>query len=166
MRISLLALGAGLLLASIARADTVAMKDGRTLHGEIVVENDQSVVLKMKGIQVTLKREEIDAIHKGEAQDGGGAAGADDPVASRFSRTGQTSVDAARAASLDLWRALEKADSEAKKDASDPSGLRGQLASAQKKLDAMGKEEDALRKKVNDTCARFNEEVGKYNALC
>lgn len=163
MRIPTLAVGACLLLASVACPDTVVMKDGRTMRGDVVSEDESKVVLRMKGIQVTLKRAEIDAIHKGEGE--GGAAGAEDPVAARFARAGNPSVDAARKTSLDFWRALEKAEAEARKDASDPSGHRGQLASAQKKLDAMQKEDDGLLKKINDSVARINEDVGKCNGM-
>lgn len=165
MRILMLALGACLLLASVARPDTVVMKDGRTMHGDVVSEDGSKVVLRMKGIQVTLKRAEIDAIHKGEGESAGGAAGADDPVAARFSRAGNPSVDAARKTSLDSWRALEKAEAEAEKDASDPSGLRGQLASAQKKRDSMRKDFDRLKKKKADLRAKHDEASAKCSGM-
>ncbi len=165
MRILLLVLGTCLLLASAAHSDTVVMKDGRTLRGDVVSEDDSKIILRMKGIQVTLKRAEIDKIQKGEGADAGGGTGADDPVAARFARAGNPSVDAARASSLELWRALEKAEAEAKKDASDPSGLRGQLAPAQKKLNAMEKEDGALLKRINDSVGRINEDVGKCNGM-
>jgi hypothetical protein len=61
-----------LLLAPLAFADTVKLKDGRTLEGTILGANDTNVTLDAGGIKMDIPKENIDSISMGSG--GGGAA--------------------------------------------------------------------------------------------
>ncbi|MBI3267417.1 MAG: hypothetical protein HYZ53_00225 [Planctomycetes bacterium] len=92
----------------LARGDTIVLKDGRTMSGEILQENADGVILKLRGIKVTLRRDEVQSVQRGDAASSSGPE-AVDPVLERFAPTGKPSVDACRAKSLSLLRAREKA---------------------------------------------------------
>src|SRR5687768_13619125 len=95
---------AALLLAlalSPACADTVVLKDGRSLEGEVLSETDDAIQLKIKSGKVTLKRADIQSVARTKTE---APHVQEDPVATRFAVTGNAAVDEARAASLELFR--------------------------------------------------------------
>ncbi len=67
MRIVFLTASILFTLTVCVRADTVHMKDGRKLEGEIVSESEEKIELKMKYGTMTLRRSDIERIVKGNA---------------------------------------------------------------------------------------------------
>jgi hypothetical protein len=64
VKIVFLSLLVALLSISLAFADIVHLKDGRTLEGEIILETKDTITLKMALGEVSIKREEIKEIEK------------------------------------------------------------------------------------------------------
>ncbi|MCZ7646561.1 MAG: hypothetical protein M5U26_14955 [Planctomycetota bacterium] len=59
----------GLLLAGVAHADLVHLKNGRVMQGEVVSEDDQVVVLKVPYGEVKLRKDQIDFIERQSPQE-------------------------------------------------------------------------------------------------
>lgn len=59
MRRRLLTLGLALLLAPAAVADTVTLKNGRELHGQLVEEKADAIVLRTTGGSITIRKAEV-----------------------------------------------------------------------------------------------------------
>lgn len=151
-------------------ADTLVLKDGRKLEGEVVEETDAGVKFKMKGGIVSFKKDEVVLVTKGGP---GGAdvpkpaekvAGAEIPRADRRAASGNPVVDEAR----------KRAASAREKLARLIRNLNSGSGSAQNIV----KEYENLVKKVNDhepklaeanqrltnAVNKANEWVGRYNA--
>jgi hypothetical protein len=64
VKVVFLSLFVALLSISLAFADMVHLKDGRTLEGKIISETKDTITLKMALGEVSIKREEIKEIEK------------------------------------------------------------------------------------------------------
>lgn len=142
-------LPAVLLLAAAACADTVTLKDGRVLQGEVVSEDEDTVQLKLKSGKLALRRADVTSIERAAVK------AAEDPVAQRFAATGTPAVDAARSKALELLRAHEAAAKAAGKEA---DAAKAELDDAQRDFDALAGKRKAL-------CARVEAGWDKYMAV-
>jgi hypothetical protein len=145
------------LVALPAWADTVVLQDGRKLTGDVIKDDATGVHLKVKGITVTFRREEVTSVTRGEAA----ASSPDDPVARRFARTGVAEVDRSRERSHDLLQALEKAAAEAREDGGDAGGLRQQLVACEKRIESSQGERDRLKERYDKARADYDEAAAK-----
>ncbi len=154
-----LAAAAALLLAALpASADTVVLKDGRRMSGEIVADDAAGVQLKTRGITVTFKRDEIAVVEKGEAA---APASPDDPVAQRFAAAGVPEVDRMRRRAHGLLEAADKAAAEARKDRSDADGVRGQLEAVEKRIENGRSEREKLVTRYDSARAKYDDAASK-----
>lgn len=157
-----------LMTAAVAGGDTLVLKDGRKLEGEVVEETDALVKFKIRGAVVSFKKDEVTSLTRGgntdAAQSASEKSASPIPRAERSRASGSADVDEVRkraAAARDrlhkLLARLGSGAGSASNIAREYEKLLDEVTKRRPKLDEAAQKSDAA-------VARYNEWVGRNNA--
>lgn len=157
-------------ISLLLRADTLVLKDGRKLEGEVLEETDTLVKFQMKGGVVSFKKEEVASVTKGGGTGGPAGvkpadkvAGAEIPRADRRSATGNAALDEARKRAAAAREKLARLVRNIASGTGSAQNIVKEYENLSKKVQEREPKIDELRQRMNNADAKYNEWVARYN---